>query len=113
MAVSEGSGSSLPWFAEGAGLKERIGGVFRRSEPRRYVALLREGRIGGGARKKGWQLAEDAGDPAPWRMPARRGWTLSDQETARDIGRDYRIAHRGDPSGVLVLDATGCLKKDS
>jgi len=61
MAVSEGSGSSLPCFAEGA---------------------------------------------------ARRGRTLWDHETAR-VGRDYRIAHCGDPSGVLVLDATGCLKKDN
>ncbi len=69
MAGSKGSGSSLPWFGECAGLKERIGRVFRRAEPRRAVVLLREGRIGV-ARKKGWQLADYAGDPAPWRRPA-------------------------------------------
>jgi hypothetical protein len=34
--------------------------VLRRPEPRRVVALLREGRIGGGARKKVWQLPASA-----------------------------------------------------
>ncbi|MGB6326366.1 MAG: hypothetical protein WBG11_11510 [Methylocella sp.] len=33
MAVPDGSGASFPWFAEWAGLKERIGGVFRRGDP--------------------------------------------------------------------------------
>jgi hypothetical protein len=70
MAGSKGSGSSLPWFAEWADLKERIGRVFRCAEPRRVVGLLREGRIDGAARKKGWQLADYAGDPALWRRPA-------------------------------------------
>ena len=36
-----------------------------------------------------------------------------DQAKARDICRDYVIEHRGDPSGVLVLDETGFLKKGS
>ncbi len=39
MAVSEGSGSSLPWFAEGAGLKELIGACFA---PKERVAQLVE-----------------------------------------------------------------------
>lgn len=113
MAVSEWSGASLSWFEELAGLKERIGGLFRRAEPRRQVGLLLEGLIGGAERKNGWQLAEYAGDPAPWRMQALLGRTLWDQEKARDICRDYVIEHLGDPSGVLVLDETGFLKKGS
>ena len=47
------------------------------------------------------------------RMRALPGRTLWDQEKARDIRRDYVIEHRGDPSGVLVLDETGFLKKGS
>ena len=47
------------------------------------------------------------------RMQALPGRTLWDQEKARDIRRDYVIEHRGDPSGVLVLDETGFLKKGS
>jgi SRSO17 transposase len=34
-------------------------------------------------------------------------------EKARDICRDYVIERLGDPSGVLVLDETGFLKKGS
>src|ERR1700720_2356430 len=113
MSVSEWSGASLPWFEELAGLKERVGGLFRRAEPRRQVGLLLEGLIGGAERKNGWQLAEYAGDPAPWRMQALLGRTIWDQEKARDICRDYVMEHLGDPSGVLVLDETGFLKKGS
>lgn len=39
--------------------------------------------------------------------------TIWDQEKARDICRDYVMEHLGDPSGVLVLDETGFLKKGS
>jgi len=49
MAVSDWSGASLPWVEELAALKERIGGLFRRAEPRRQVGLLLEGLIGGAA----------------------------------------------------------------
>ena len=44
-------------------------------------------------------------------MQALLGRTQWDQEKARDICRDYVIERLGDPSGVLVLDETGFLKK--
>lgn len=113
MSVVEWSGTSLPWFEELAALKDRIGGLFRRAEPRRQVGLLLDGLIGGVERKNGWQLAEHAGDLAPWRMQALLGRTIWDQEKARDICRDYVIERLGDPSGVLVLDETGFLTKGS
>lgn len=111
MAVSDWSGVALPWFEDLATLKDRVGRLFRRAEPRRQVGLLLEGLIGGVERKNGWQLAEYAGDPSPWRMQALLGRTHWDQEKARDICRDYVIERLGDPSGVLVLDETGFLKK--
>ena len=111
MAVSNWSGVALPWFEELGTLKERVGALFRRAEPRRQVGLLLEGMIGGAERKNGWQLAESAGDPAPWRMQALLGRTQWDQDKARDICRDYVIERLGDPAGVLVLDETGFLKK--
>jgi SRSO17 transposase len=113
MAVSDWSGATLPWFEELAALKDRVGGLFRRAEPRRQIGLLLEGLIGGAERKNGWQLAEYAGDQAPWRMQALLGRTQWDQEKARDICRDYVIERLGDPSGVLVLDETGFVKKGS
>jgi SRSO17 transposase len=41
------------------------------------------------------------------------GRTLWDQEKARDICRDFVIERLGDPSGVLILDETGFVKKGS
>ena len=111
MAVSDWSGVALPWFEELGTLKARVGALFRRAEPRRQVGLLLEGMIGGAERKNGWQLAESAGDPAPWRMQALLGRTQWDQDKARDICRDYVIERLGDAAGVLVLDETGFLKK--
>src|SRR5580704_6651620 len=43
MAVSDWSGASLPWVEELAAVKERIGALFGRAEPRRQVGLLLEG----------------------------------------------------------------------
>ena len=105
MAVSEGSDLPLSWFAEGAGLKERIGGVFRRaSRADRLLSFAKaasaagphEGLAIGGRRGRSGAVA-DAGAARPDAIGSRDG---------ADIGRDYRIAHRGDPSGVLVLTAT-------
>src|ERR1039458_9345812 len=85
MSIADWSGTSLPWSAELAGLKERIFCLFRRSETRQQVGLYLDGLIGGVERKNGWQLAEYAGDEAPWRMPEVLGRGLWDAEDARDI----------------------------
>jgi SRSO17 transposase len=111
MSIAEWSGTSLPWSAELGGLHERLGGLFQRSETRAQAGLYLDGLIGGVERKNGWQLAEHAGDEAPWRMQAVLGRGFWDAEHARDICRDYVVERLGDPSGVLVLDETGFLKK--
>src|ERR1700674_207979 len=111
MAVSDWSGAALPWFEDLATLKDRIGELFRRAEPRRQIGLLLEGLIGGAERQNGWQLAEYAGDPAPWRLRAVLGRTQWDQENVLDIFRFYVIGRLCYPSGVLVLDETEYLKK--
>jgi len=111
MSIADWSGPSLPWSAELSGLKERLFDVFRRSETRQQVELYLDGLIGGVERKNGWQLAEHAGDEAPWRMQAVLGRSFWDAERARDICRDYVVERLGDASGVLVLDETGFVKK--
>jgi SRSO17 transposase len=111
MFVVDWSGASLPWSAELAGLKDRLRHLFRRSETRAQVGLYIDGLIGGVERKNGWQLAEHAGDEAPWRMQAVLGRGFWDAERARDVCRDYVVERLGDPSGVLVLDETGFVKK--
>ena len=111
MSVLEWSGALLPWRDDLDDLKQRIGRLFRRPEPRRQIGLYLDGLIGEVDKKNGWQLAEYAGDPAPWRMQALLGRTIWDQERARDICREYVIERLGDASGVLVVDETGFLKK--
>jgi SRSO17 transposase len=62
-------------------------------------------------RKKGWQLAEYAGDKTPdgvQRLLATYDW---DADLVRDDLRCYVIEHLGHPRGVLVIDETGFLKK--
>jgi SRSO17 transposase len=111
MPVAGLSVTSLPWRLELTQLKARLACVFQRSETREQVGLYLDGLIGGAERKNGWQLAEHAGDEVPWRMQAvlgRGGW---DADCARDICRDYVIEQLGDPTGVLVLDETGFVKK--
>jgi SRSO17 transposase len=111
MSIAEWSGTSLSWSAELAGLNERLGGLFQRSETRAQAGLYLDGLIGGVERKNGWQLAEHVGDEAPWRMQAVLGRGFWDAERARDICRDYVVERLGGSSGVLVLDETGFLKK--
>jgi SRSO17 transposase len=101
----------LPWAEDLAGLKARIARVFLRPETRAQVGLYLDGLISAVERKTGWQLAEHAGDEAPWRMQAVLGRGFWDAERVRDICRDYVVERLGDPSGVLVLDETGFLKK--
>lgn len=86
MAVSEWSGASLPWFEKLAGLKERIGGLFRRKEPRRRIGLYLEGLIGGVERKNDWQLAETCGRPGAM-ADASAAW--ADPMGSREGARQY------------------------
>jgi hypothetical protein len=53
------------WEGELSGLHERLGKLFKRSEPRqRSLAYLR-GLLSGIERKNGWQLAEWIGEATP------------------------------------------------
>jgi hypothetical protein len=80
-------------------LKERIGRLFRRPEPRRQIGLYLDGLIGEVDKKNGWQLAEYAGDPAPWRMQALLGRTIWDQVRHLPRVRDRAIRGRIGRSG--------------
>lgn len=111
MSVADWAVTSLPWRGELAELKGRLVSLFRRSETRDQVGLYLDGLIGGVERKNGWQLAERAGDEAPWRMQAVLGRGFWDAEDARDICRNYVVDRLGDPAGVLILDETGFVKK--
>jgi SRSO17 transposase len=101
----------LSWRDELDGLKDRLGPLFVRPEPRRQTGLYLEGLLSGAQRKNGWQLAEQIGDARPWRTQRVLSHVQWDQDAARDICRDYVIEHIGSSDGVLVVDETGFLKK--
>lgn len=92
-------------------LKDRLGPLFVRPEPRWQTGRYLEALLSGAQRKNGWQLAEQIGDARPWRTQRVLSHVQWDQDAARDICRDYVIEHIGSPDGVLVVDETGFLKK--
>ena len=99
------------WAAGLGALHARIEGRFVRAEPRRRVLAYLRGLLGNVGRKNSWQLAEHAGEATPdgmQRLLATAGW---DPDLVRDDLRAYVVEHLGDPSGVLVADETGFLKK--
>lgn len=111
MSVAEWSGSLLAWEGELSALKARLAPVFGRSELRASAGAFIDGVLSGIARKTGWQLAEQAGLSQPYRMQSLLGRGSWDAEALRDKVREEVIATLGDPSGVLVVDETGFLKK--
>jgi SRSO17 transposase len=92
-------------------LKDRLGALFIRPEPRRQAGLYLEALLSGTQRKNGWQLAEQIGDARPWRIQRVLSHVQWDQDAARGIGRDSVIEPIGRPGGVPVVDETGFLKK--
>src|SRR3954468_2412883 len=101
----------LAWRDELDVLKQRLGPLFVRPEPRRQAGLYLEALLSGVQRKNGWQLAEQIGDARPWRTQRVLSHVQWDQDAARDICREYVIAHIGSPDGVLVVDETEFLEK--
>jgi SRSO17 transposase len=99
------------WAAGLLALHTRIAGRFARAEPRQRVLAYLRGLLGNVGRKNGWQLAEHAGERTPdgmQRLLATADW---DPDLVRDDLRRYVVEHLGAPSGVLVVDETGFLKK--
>jgi SRSO17 transposase len=99
------------WQREYDELMGRIAPRFGRVEPRRQVRLMVRGLVAELPRTNCWTVAENAGQPNPYRMQhllSRASW---DQDGVRDDLRGYVIEHLGDPDAVLVIDETGDVKK--
>jgi SRSO17 transposase len=99
----------------GDGLAEvhaRIAPHFRRREARERARRYLEGLLGHIERKNGWQLAEALGEGGPQGMQRLLNAADWDAEAVRDDLRAYVLEHLADePSGVLVIDETGFVKK--
>jgi SRSO17 transposase len=90
----------------------RIGRYFHRREMRERVRRYLKGLLAPVERKNSWQLAEGLGEAGPQgvqRLFTDADW---DAEAVRDELRTYVVDHLADePSGVLVIDETGFVKK--
>jgi SRSO17 transposase len=99
------------WAADLDVLHARLGPRFGRAEPRRRVRAYGERLLSPVARKNGWQVAAQAGEPTPTgrqRLLAGAKWAA---EAVRDDLRAYVMDHLADPAAVLIIEETGVLKK--
>jgi SRSO17 transposase len=95
-----------------ASVHAQIAPRFRRREARQRAWRYLEGLLGRVERKNGWQLAEAQGEGGPQGMQRLLNAADWDAEAVRDDLRAYVMEHLADePSGVLVIDETGFLKK--
>jgi SRSO17 transposase len=92
-------------------VKARIRPLFSQGRVAKSVGLFLDALLGPEQRKTGWNRAEAAGDPGPWRQQGILGRTEWDADALRDIVRDYALETLADPDAVLVFDETGFLKQ--
>jgi SRSO17 transposase len=89
----------------------RMGGQFRRSEPRQRAREYLRGLLASLERKNGWTLAEQAGELCPDGMQRLLNQADWDADAVRDEVRGSVLEHLGAEDGVLAVDETGFIKK--
>jgi SRSO17 transposase len=97
-----------------AGLEEMfalVAGRFAQAGSRRRARWYLLGLLSGAERKNSWTLAEQAGDLTPDGMQRLLNFYSWDADAVRDDLRGYVLDALGDPSGVMVADETGFVKK--
>jgi len=102
---------AVSWADQLTEVAERMGPRFLRSEPRRHMLAYLQGLLSSVERKNSWQLAEQAGDPAPYRFQHLLGRAVWEAAEVRDDLQAYVCEHLADAEGVLIVDETGFLKK--
>jgi len=88
-----------------------VAGRFAQADSRRRARMYVLGLLSGAERKNSWTIAEQAGDLCPDGMQRLLNFYRWDADAVRDDVRSYALRHLGDPSGVVVADETGFLKK--
>lgn len=99
------------WARELEVVHERLGSLFKRSEPRQRSLAYLKGLLSAVERKNGWQLAEWMGEATPDGVQHLLEGAQWDADAARDVLRDYVVEQVGDAEGVLIVDETGFVKK--
>ena len=104
-------GQIVGWQDGLAAVHARIAPRFKRPEARARAGRYLAGLLGPVDRRNGWQLAERLGERTPDGVQRLLRTARWDAEAVRDDLRAYVAEHLGDPSGVLIVDETGFLKK--
>src|SRR4249920_2368682 len=99
------------WNGVAAEAYARIASHFGRSETRARAWRYLLGLLSATERKNGWQLAEHSGEAHPRGIQRLLDEAEWDVEAVRDDLRQYVVDQLGQPSGVLIVDETGFLKK--
>jgi SRSO17 transposase len=108
--VAEAMIDTDAWMGELDDAFGRIAGCFGRREPRLAARDYLLAVLSDVDSRNCWQLAEQAGHAAPYRMQHLLGRAVWDADAVRDVLRDYVVAALGDPAGVLIIDDSGDLK---
>ncbi|WP_425558993.1 IS701 family transposase [Kutzneria kofuensis] len=88
-----------------------VAGRFAQADSRHRARMYLLGLLSGAERKNSWTIAEQAGDLAPDGMQRLLNFYRWDADAVRDDLRDYVLDQITDPTGVVVADETGFLKK--
>lgn len=81
------------------------------SAPRQRARASRRGLLSPAERQNSWPLAEVSGDATPDAFQPRRRRAWWDPEAVREARRREGVQPLGEPEAVLVIDATGLVKK--
>jgi SRSO17 transposase len=88
-----------------------VAGRFAQADSRHRARMYLLGLLSGAERKNSWTIAEQAGDLAPDGMQRLLNFYRWDADAVRDDLRGYVLDQITDPTGVVVADETGFLKK--
>ncbi|MFD1044551.1 IS701 family transposase [Kibdelosporangium lantanae] len=88
-----------------------VAGRFAQWDSRHRARMYLLGLLSGAERKNSWTIAEQAGDLAPDGMQRLLNFYRWDADAVRDDLRGYVLDQIADPTGVVVADETGFLKK--
>lgn len=99
------------WEQQFDNLTQRIAGRFARSEARQQASDYLRGLLSPVERKNGWQLAELLGHTAPHRVQHLLDRAIWDDAVVRSDLRAYVVENLAEETAVLVIDASGFLKK--
>jgi SRSO17 transposase len=108
------SPSSSPkevWTTAFNQLSQQMRGYFVRPESHYRALTYVQGLMSSVERKNGWQVSEEVGEATPYAMQHLLDRAKWDCDGVRDELRTYVLDTLASPTGVLVIDETGFLKK--